>query len=592
MEERFFAGRFRAVERLDRGGSVETFRAVDEAGEVYAVDILHPSDPAESARLGHTMQEMAAFSHPNIPHIYEWGTDGADFHVVREYVDGWDLTMLLRRGPLDSLRVARYGAEVAFGLAEAHAAGIIHGSLGTSAVMVTPEGQVRVLGFGETLTKVVALGESPAAMHFVAPELIQGGTPTEASDIYALGVVLHETATTSVPFEAETAGDVASLHVDADAEPARRLNPAIAAALEVIIARALRKDPEDRYRSALEMGQDLERVAAQIQDGAFADESPTRPRVSWPRVTLPRRAWITAAAGVLVLLLGVGTGGVVWWSRNMAAVPSLVGLAPNVARAKITAAGLVPGALVFTPTVTAGVPEGLISVQTLRPGGWARVGTLIGVAVNGPLKVKVPALAGATEASAIATIQASGLAIAGINPVFCSATEGTVVTQTPSAGAAVPKGSGITLSVSSGPRVGVVPSVVGEVEAAARTSLTQAGFKATSSRQSNDTVAVGTVISQTPLGATSALGATVELVVSGGPAPVTVPTATGQSLASAIIAVQSAGLKIRVSSSTVAGSVAGGTKANPAIGQVLSQAPSAGSVAKVGDTVTLTFGLP
>ena len=587
MSERI-AGRFTAVERLDSGDSVETYEALDEAGGVFAVDVLHPADATDTRRLGDAMYAVAALASPNIPRVWEWGTDDSGFYVVREYIDGWDIPTLLSNGPLDPLRVARYGAEVALGLSAAHAAGLLHGSLRTRDVMVEPEGTVKVLGMGETLPRVLAASGPSAATHFLAPELIAGEAPTEASDIYALGVVLYEMATSVVPFEGETARDVADLHLEAQAEPARCTNPDVPASLEVVIARAMRKEPEERYRSAAEMAQDLTRVGDQIESGTLPPEVP-----AGPRIEIPRWMWITAAALIATLVIGGGTAGIVWWRRSMTAVPSLVGLAPDAARAKIAEAGLEPGALFFTPTVTAGLPEGVVSTQSPLPGGWVRVGTGIGVVINGPRKVRVPTLEGATQASAIATIQASGLTVAGIEMVFGDAEKGTVVTQTPTAGTPVPKGSGITVSVSQGPKVAVVPAVAGEAEAAAQTSLKEAGFKTSSSRQFDDTVALGTVISQSPAAASTAgVGETVALVVSGGPSPVTVPTVKGSSLADAISALQAANLKVSVSSTKVAASVAGGTKANPAIGQVLSQSPAAGASAKAGDTVTLTFGLP
>jgi len=372
---------------------------------------------------------------------------------------------------------------------------------------------------------------------------------------------------------------VAALQLEAEPEPARRINPNVPASLEVVIMHALRKDPKERYRTVDEMRQDLDRVADQIQSGIAAEAGTGKTRG-------PRRWWVWAivAAVMLTLLAGAGAGAYVWWSRNMTKVPALVGLSPDAAQMKIWAAGLKPGAVSFSTTPSAGLPEGVIAVQAPVPGGWVRVGTTVGVVVNGPEKVMVPATVGATQASALTTIQAAGLTIAGINTVFDKAVVGTVISQTPTSGVEVPKGSGVTISVSKGQQAGTVPTVIGQAEATAQSTLSKAGFKTTSSRQYAETVAVGTVMAQSPLaGSNLPVGTTVALVISQGPRPVTVPNVKGQSLSSAVSNVQSVGLKVSVSPSTVATSATFGT--------VLSQSPSGGSSAKAGDTVSLTFGM-
>ena len=114
-DARTFAERYRAVERLDRGGTVETYKAVDETGALFTVDVLHPASEGETQHLRDSMLAVAAVQHPNLPRVFEWGVDSSGFYVVREFVEGWDLETLLTRGPLDPLRVARYGAEAALG---------------------------------------------------------------------------------------------------------------------------------------------------------------------------------------------------------------------------------------------------------------------------------------------------------------------------------------------------------------------------------------------------------------------------------------------------------------------------------------------
>jgi eukaryotic-like serine/threonine-protein kinase len=434
---------------------------------------------------------------------------------------------------------------------------------------------------------VLQLSGPPVAAYYLAPEQVRGEAPSAASDIYSLGLILYQCATGSLPFEADTAGGVAALQAESEPEPARRINPNVPASLEVVIMHALRKDPKERYRTVDEMRQDLDRVADQIQGGITSEAGTERKKRPW-------WVWAIVAAVLFTLIAGAAVGGFVWWRRNMTQVPSLVGLTPNAAQTKISASGLAPGTISFTSTPVVGLPEGVIATQSPLPGGWVRVGTRVGVVVSGPERVLVPNVVGSSEASALAAIQNAGFTIAAINSVFDKAVAaGNVVTQTPSAGLGAPKGSGVAMTVSKGQQVSTVPGVVGETQSIASSVLSQAGFKTTVSQQYSDAIVAGTVMAQSPTGGSpSSVGVTVALVVSQGPKPVTVPYVVGQTLANAVSNVQSAGLKVSLSTRSVDATVGPPVKRNPAIGLVYSQSPSSGSSARVGDTVNLTYNQP
>jgi serine/threonine-protein kinase len=575
---RLIGGRFRAVERLDRGGAAETYKVVDEQGIIYAVDLLHPGSDREIQHLRDSMLAVAALQTPNVARVYEWGTDEAGFYVVREFVDGWDLETLLTRGPLDALRVSRYGAEAALGLAAAHAAGIVHGSLRTSDVIITPEGAVKVLGLGETLPRTLTPSSPPAAAYFLAPEQVRGEAPSESSDIYALGLVLYETATGVVSFEGPDAGIVAEKQLNAVAEPPRRVNPAVEASLEVVVLHALRKAPRDRYRNMDEFRQDLDRVADQIQGGVAASPD------SEPGAKKSRRwVWIVLASALVLLLAAAGVGGWVWWRNNMAQVPTVVGTSPESARTRLAQAGLNVGSVAYSDKVAAGVNEGDVLSQDPSAGNWLRRGSKINLVINGPQKVLVPNVIGKPQADALAALQVSGLTIGAITQSFdATAVVGTVMSQTPTAGVEVPKATSVAFTVSKGPQSVSVPSVIGQTEAAATDALTKAGFKASSVRQSSDTVPTGQVISQAPTSGTPAkVGDSVTITVSQGPQAITVPSVVGQTLVSATDLIQAQRLIVKIveKSSTAAD-----------VGKVIDQSPTSGTTAKPGDAVTITVG--
>lgn len=576
---RLIGGRFRAIERLDRGGTAETYKVIDEQGSMYAVDLLHPNGEREIQHLRDSMLAVAALQTANIARVYEWGTDESGFYVVREFVEGWDLETLLTRGPLDPLRVSRYGAEAALGMAAAHAAGIVHGSLRTSDVIITPEGAVKVIGLGQTLPRTLTPQSPPAAAYFLSPEQVRGEAPTDSSDIYALGIILYESGTGVVPFEGSDAGVVAEEQLNSQPEALRRVNPIIPASVEVVVSHALRKMPKDRYRTMDEFRQDLDRVGDQIQSGAVS-EIETAPTLKKSR----RWVWITALAVLGVLLLAGGAGGFVWWRNSMAQVPNLIGVSPEAAKTKLAQAGLSLGDVTYTQQIATSVREGDVLSQDPKASDWLRRGAKVNLTINGPQKVIVPNVVGKPQAEALSAVQTAGLIIGTITQTFdATVAAGTVISQTATAGVEVAKGTAVGFEVSKGPQSVAVPSVVGQAESAAVSALTKAGFKSNSIKAASDTIASGMVISQTPSAGTAAkVGDTITIQVSTGAQTIQAPNVVGKTMTEAAAIIQAQKLIVKIIERT--------TTASADIGKVLDQSPSSGTSVKAGDTITITVG--
>jgi len=261
-------------------------------------------------------------------------------------------------------------------------------------------------------------------------------------------------------------------------------------------------------------------------------------------------------------------------------VPNVVGQAQAAALAAIADAGLTSS---VTLACSDTVPAGNVISQSPAGGSLVAPGSTVSLVVSsGPCPVTVPDVVGQDQASAEAAIAAAGLVVGEITEQ-CSDTvpAGSVISQNPAGGASVAPGSSVDLVVSTGPCNAVVPDVVGLTQAAAMTAITAAGlYVGTVTEQCSDTVPAGSVISQNPVAGTVVTeGSTVNLVVSSGPCPVTVPDVVGQDQASAEAALAAAGL--------VVGTVTTQCSDTVPADSVISQNPVGGASVAPGSTVDL-----
>ncbi|HEX8132523.1 MAG TPA: serine/threonine-protein kinase, partial [Actinomycetes bacterium] len=270
-------GRYRAVRRIDAGGMGETWEADDTLlGRRVAVKVLAEElagDPWAVWAFRREARASAKLAHPNVIKVLDVVAGEVPFLVV-ELLEGQTLASRLRRGgaipPLDAAAIA---AAVADGLDVAHRAGIIHRDVRPSNIMLTPDGDVKVMDFG-----IAAAWEAHsttgqqllATASYLAPERVRGGRASPAGDLYSLGVVLYEMLTGRPPFLAGSAEQLLRAHLEAAPRPVRKLvfwvPPEIAATCEA----ALAKDPADRPASAGALAAQLRAAAQAAQASADA----------------------------------------------------------------------------------------------------------------------------------------------------------------------------------------------------------------------------------------------------------------------------------------------------------------------------------
>jgi serine/threonine-protein kinase len=603
VEDQVFGQRYRVTEKIGSGGMADVYKAVDQVlGRTVAVKVLHPryaTDQTFIARFRQEAQAAANLSNPHIVNIYDWGQEDSTYYIVMEYVRGTDLkTLVDEKGPVDPGKAAEYGAQVCAALAVAHSYDVIHRDIKPHNIVLTPDGNVKVMDFGIARagnTTMTQTGSVLGTAQYISPEQAQGRPLGPASDLYSLGVVLYELTTGRLPFEGETPVAVALKQVNEAPRPPRQINPAIPPALEAVILRAMAKDPAKRYTSAEEMRDDLRRVIAGQPVAAVPvhDETSVMPvvpvgtehrtAVRRTPVEPPRRSpwgWI-AALIALTLLGGILAYASGLFQQNVT-VPDVTNMTVPDATALLAKDGLKPGKVAQENNPT--VKEGIVFGQSPPKNVQVKKGTTVDLVVSiGPARATVPDLSGMTMNDAIQEIQNAGLRYGGSSGSYSDQPKGTVIGQTPNANAKVDPNTAVSFTLSLGLEQATVPDVVGKSEADAVDQLKAAGFKVTTTREYSSQASEGVVISTNPSANSQVRkGARIAVTVSRGVQLFKVPTVVDMTQAEAEKKLGDAGFIVNVQN------VSAPTPQQQ--GVVVDQNPSGGSAQPKGTAVTIFVG--
>jgi serine/threonine-protein kinase len=261
------SGRYKVEAHLGSGATSAVWRARDlDLGRVVALKVLHGAgvDPQLAGRFEREGQILGRLSHPSVVPVYATGNDGGRPYLVMAYVDGMSLDRVLAEGPLSVDDALDLAADVAAGLAAAHRAGVVHRDVKPANIVCGTDGVPRLVDFGiaraDDLTAMTQADSVLGTASYLSPEQARGEVPGPASDVYALGCVLHEALTGRPPFEGDSPLSVAYKHVHDDPAPLRSLRPEVPGAVEAVVLRALAKAPADRYPSGAELEADLRRA--------------------------------------------------------------------------------------------------------------------------------------------------------------------------------------------------------------------------------------------------------------------------------------------------------------------------------------------
>ncbi len=618
-----FDGRYRIQRKLGAGGMADVYLAEDqELGRRVAIKILngrHANDDQFIERFRREAKNAAALNHPNIVSIYDRGEAEETYYIAMEFLDGRTLKeLIVGRGAAPVNVAIEYARQILSALRFAHRHGIVHRDIKPHNVLVDGEGRVKVTDFGIAragTSQMTEAGSIVGTAQYLSPEQARGGEVDPRSDLYSLGIVLYELLTGKTPFDGETPVEIAMKHLSTAPKPPSKLRPDVPPELDMVVMRALAKNPDDRYQSADEMEGDLDRVARGVRVSATTMDTATQV------LRRPGTAAGAAAAATAATMIAP--------PASAAAVPPAVveedefdeggadrPLWPWLVAAGFVIAAVVAGFFVWhelsgTPQVPVGLYQGQPVAQAEQqirkanlvpdvkkgpntrfkqgivfkqdPSAGSKVdknGTVTIFVSTGPPKVKVPAVKGQQWAQAQQTLHDAGLKP--VEHIVPGNTKGQVTATDPPAGQRAPKGSTVRVNVMSGPALGNIPNVVGQSLAQALEIIRNAGFNPSPTIVSSD-APQNQVIHQNPAPGTSTTkGTTVDLQVSNGPPQVSIPSVVGETAQQAVADLQSAGFQVNQQFASVSDPSEDGI--------VQSQNPDGGSTATKGSTVTIEVG--
>jgi tetratricopeptide (TPR) repeat protein/predicted Ser/Thr protein kinase len=314
-------GPYRVVEQIGLGGMATVYKAYQPSMDRYvALKVLSTHLAQETTFVKRFQQEakvIAKLEHLHILPVYDHGEEGGYLYLVMRYVEAGTLKDWLEKGPLSLDDVRRVVTQIGSALEYAHQLGVIHRDIKPSNVLVTPQGDCYLTDFGIAKMVEGTLGLTGSGVigtpHYMAPEQSQSLKVDHRADVYAMGVVIYEMVTGRVPFDAETPFAVVMKHVTEPLPLPRNLRPDLPEAVELVILRALAKDPADRYQSMRDLVTALDQAVSSAPAEVRTTQLPTlveqaEPTAvvsipAWRRWAAAQPLWLLPAAGLALVVL-------------------------------------------------------------------------------------------------------------------------------------------------------------------------------------------------------------------------------------------------------------------------------------------------
>lgn len=618
-------GRYQLLSQMGSGGMATIYEALDtRLDRRVAVKIMHShlaQDEQFVERFIREAKAAAALSHPNIVSVQDqgWNQSGVPaVFIVMEMVVGHTLReYLTERGSIPIADGIKFLLPVLSALGAAHKLGIVHRDVKPENILVSKEGRIKIADFG--LAKGALIGSTMTAessvilgsVSYLSPEQVSRGIADSRSDVYSAAITAFEIFTGTKPFEGDEPIQIAFMHVNSQVPRISSLVDSVPEALDDLIYRATRVNPDERPRDAQEFHSELLAISHSLNPAGpqlsleldipiapMREKSKKRseklpspaPTAKSPETTdqvrarrkvsnrVKRNRWIAAGLALILALTG-------WWvlAGPGASVkfPSVVGANAEQANTTLVALGL--QTTIVEERFDEEIPKGRVISTEPTAGDSIAPGGLVSLTVSkGAERYTVPSLLKITTEAATNLLAKTPLRIGDITEVFNSkVAKGLIISSTPIAGAQVKRDTIVDLVVSKGVETFNLVSYVGKNGEQALNELTSAGFDVTPTYIYDEVVMPGEVISQKPVaGVALATGAGVEIFISQGSAFVFIPNVLRYTQERAVAVLEDLGL-------VVAKPIKKVTKTSKV---VIGINPKVDTKVKRGTKVTLTVG--
>ncbi|KRD44923.1 serine/threonine protein kinase [Cellulomonas sp. Root930] len=595
---RLVDSRYEVVSRIARGGMATVYLAVDRRlDRDVALKVMHAhlaegtSGSDFVARFRREARTAARLTHPGLVGVYDQGVDGETSYLTMEYIDGSNLRRHIgERGALTVADALRIGESVLDALAAAHRVGLVHRDIKPENVLLASDGRVKLADFGlaRAVTEVTSTttGTVLGTVAYLAPELVTRGVSDARTDVYAIGILLFEMLTGRQPFTGETPIQVAFQHVNNDVPAPSELVDWLPIEIDDAVRALASRDPDDRPVDAAAALTLLRRTRAALDEETLARHADVSPSIVLPAATDPAETDLDAETDDDADADAPGLDE----SDSDSDETTLI----EVNDARGTTVALPIGLGVAAELLTGRPPE---PSRKRHPVRWIILLTVLAALIGGGTwwylqegpgaYTTVPTIIGQDAEEATAILARAGLGADPTSAFDAEAPVDTVFRTDPGQGDRIRKDGTVAFTVSKGPDYVLVPAgVLNELQASAEAALRTAGLEPTYAEpEFSDSVGLGKVISATLPDGTPAApdtqtvrGTTVMLTLSDGPAPVTITSVVGMSVADATAELQSDNLLLAPTeafSDTVAA------------GLIIDQSPAAGAEGHRGDTIAV-----
>ncbi|WP_296558183.1 Stk1 family PASTA domain-containing Ser/Thr kinase [uncultured Acetobacterium sp.] len=560
MLSRTLGKRYEIVELIGRGGMAYVYKARDlKLNRYVAVKVLreeYTENEQFIKKFDRESQAVACLSHPNIVGVYDVGVQDNIYYIIMEYVDGITLKQyLMRKGRLEYTEATRFVMDISNALRCAHENKIIHRDIKPHNILLTRDLVPKVADFGIaraiTSSTVTMTNQTMGSVHYISPEQAKGGFVDERSDLYSLGILYYELLTGKLPFDEENTVTIAIKHIQEEIVPPKLLEPKIPERVNQIVVKLTQKKPDERYQNTDELMEDLEAVLENlsfgagdgnhlgndthiIREGLFHventgshatvnpdDEEDDEYYYETPKETAARkkkRKAILISVFAVVAILAMSVIAFALFSGKTVEVPDIKG--KTTAEAKTALEELNLDLEVEKEIYSADVEAGQIITQNPESGKELQGGKTVKVTVSKGVKTgTIPTVVGMSETEAIKAIEAANFVVGEIKREFNGDYNADIVFQmNPNGNTTANEGTKVTIYVSKGENRVTVPSVIGQAEADARSTIANVGLTVGAiSHETSNNYAKGIVMKQSPTdGNQVGNGSEIALVISSG----------------------------------------------------------------------------